>query len=369
MKVPFLNLRAQYQDLKNELDTEILECLDKGEFVSGSRVREFENAFSEFLGVKHFCACSNGTDALYLILKALKIGPDDDVIVPANSFIATAEAVSMTGATPIFSDVDPETLLIGSEQILAVLTGKSKVVIPVHLFGMPANMDDINTMANKHGLVVVGDAAQAHGSRLKGQDIAQFCFASGYSFYPGKNLGAYGEAGGIATDNEVLAETVNILSNHGRVGKAMHRFPGSNMRMDEIQGAVLKTKLPHLDEWNKKRQRLAAEYSKLLKGVGDLLLPHEDGNRENSYHLYVIRTSMRDELQVYLEDHGVSTGIHYPLPIPLQPAYADSGIKSTDIPVCADMAGRILSLPIFPEMSSEQQEYVVATIVSFFNNV
>lgn len=366
MNVPFLDLKAQYRSIKNEIDEAIADCVENTAFVQGKRVAAFEEGFAKYLGVGHCVGCANGTDAIYLALRALGVGPGDEVILPANTFIATSEAVSLTGAMPVMADVDPVTNNMGVAQAEACITPKTKALLPVHLYGMPADLEGLSRLAASKGLLLVADAAQAHGAKIGGKDIAKLAPVTCYSFFPGKNLGAFGDAGGVATDDAALAERIAMLRNHGRKDKYLHQFEGLNMRMDEIQGAVLRAKLPHLRNWTEGRRRVAAAYQQALAGLGDLVLPHVIPGREEVYHLFVVETAHRDALAAHLKTRGVATGVHYPVPLPLQPAYAHLGLDAGGIPVAVAKAGRILSLPMFPEMSSAQIEYVKDSILGFF---
>lgn len=366
MKIPFVDLKAQYKSIKEEIDAAIFDCVENTAFVQGKRVSNFENAFASFLGVKHVIGCANGTDAIFLALKAIGIKQGDEVITAANSFIATSEAVSMTGARVVFADVDSRTNNVTVETIEPKITKNTKVLLPVHLYGYPADMVGIKEVADRHGLRIVADAAQAHGAEIGGKSIATMADVTTYSFFPGKNLGAYGDAGAVATDNDEIAEYIRKYRNHGRLGKYTHDFEGVNMRMDEIQGAVLGVKLPYLGGWTDARRRHTIYYNQNLAGVGDLVCPDYPTDVKAVYHLYVIETDRRDALQKYLNDKGIATGIHYPVPLPLQPAYAYLNMSEKDIPICAGKAQRILSLPMYPELTEENQNYVVKTIKSFF---
>jgi dTDP-4-amino-4,6-dideoxygalactose transaminase len=367
MKVPFMDLKAQYLALKLKMDAAIADCLENSAFVQGKRAAAFEREFATYLGVRRAVGCGNGTDAIYLALRGLGVGPGHEVIVPANTFIATAEAVTMAGADVVFCDVDPRTNNMGPEQAKAKITGRTKALLPVHLYGFPADLVGLRAVADQHGLKLVSDSAQAHGAKIDGCDVAQLSDVSCYSFYPGKNLGAIGDAGAVATDDEALAERVTMMRNHGRKDKYIHDFEGVNMRLDEIQAAVLMAKLPNLEGWTQARVALAEKYASALAGVGDLVLPAMDPTRRAVYHLFVVETGRRDALRAFLSEAGVSTGIHYPVPLPLQPAYARLNLGEDAFPASVSKARRILSLPMFPEMTAEQQDRVVGCIRSFFS--
>jgi dTDP-4-amino-4,6-dideoxygalactose transaminase len=366
MKIPFMDLKAQYLALKSEIDAAIADCLDNSAFVQGKRVAAFENEFAAYLGVGRAVGCGNGTDAIYLALRGLGFGPGDEVIVPGNTFIATAEAVTMTGAAPVFCDVDPVTNNMGPEQAAQKITQRTKALLPVHLYGYPADLEGLRRLADKHGIKLVSDSAQAHGARINGRDVAELSDASCYSFYPGKNLGAMGDAGAVATNDEALGERMAMIRNHGRKDKYVHDFEGVNMRLDEIQAAVLRVKLAHLESWTRTRVALAEAYLRELSGIGDLRLPYTDPSRRAVYHLFVVETARRDQLREFLAAKGISTGIHYPVCLPLQPAYAHMNLSPRDFTVCTEKAGRILSLPMFPEMTAEQQDGVTGAIKEFF---
>lgn len=369
MQVPFMDLKAQHMALKAEIDAAIADCLENSAFIQGRRAAAFEREFAAYLDVARVVGCANGTDALYLALRGLGIGPGDEVVVPANTFIATAEAVTMTGAEVVFCDVDPRTGTMRPQEARERITGRTKALVPVHLYGFPADLTGLRQLADAHGLKLVSDSAQAHGARIGGRDVAKLSDVSCYSFYPGKNLGAIGDAGALATDDETLAETLSMMRNHGRKDKYLHMFEGVNMRLDEIQAAVLRVKLQRLEAWHDIRTALARRYVCELAGVGDLVLPPEDAALRPVYHLFVVETARRDALQTFLTDRGVATGIHYPIPLPLQPAYARLGLSERDFPVAVGKARRILSLPLFPEMRPAQQAYVVERIREFFGSV
>ncbi|MEW5758315.1 MAG: DegT/DnrJ/EryC1/StrS family aminotransferase [Candidatus Omnitrophota bacterium] len=351
-----------------QIDSAIAECINNVEFIQGRHVKIFEEAFSKYLNVQHVIGCANGTDAIYLALKALNVGYGDEVITAANSFIATSEAITMTGARVVFADVDPETNNISPEDVLSKISDKTKVLLPVCLYGLPVDIKSLNKIAEKYNLRVVADCAQAHGAEINGKSIAGMVDIATYSFFPGKNLGAFGDAGAVATNNSIIAEYVAKLRNHGRGGKYIHDFEGYNMRMDEIQGAILAVKLPFLRGWNQSRRELADIYSQRLNGIGDLKIYKEPEGLKSAYHLYVVETRYREELRKYLLEKGISTGIHYPIPLPVQPAYEYLKLKEADFPVSCNKAKKILSLPIFPEMDKEQHDYIIAYVIEFFKN-
>ena len=364
--VPFVDLYAQYQSIKPEIDAAIAAVLNTTAFIGGPHVKEFETSFAEYCGVKHCLGVANGTDALFIALKALGIGPGDEVITVANSFVATSEAIKMAGAQVVFVDSDPKTFEIDVTRIEEKITAKTKAIIPVHLYGQPADMDAIVAIARKHGLRVIGDAAQAHGALDRGRKIATLADITCFSFYPGKNLGAYGDAGALVTDNETWAADARMFANHGRVKKYDHDFEGVNSRLDGLQAAILNVKLRHIEKWTEGRRRAAAWYNKALAG-SKVVTPVERDDVRAVYHLYIIRVpnGQRDALQAYLNANGVSTGIHYPIALPYLNAYSYLKHTEKDFPEALAASGEILSLPMFPELTEEQVEYVAQTIREF----
>ncbi len=358
MQIPFVDLKAQYQSLKPEIDTAIANVIAETAFIGGPYVKAFEESFAEYCGTKHAVGLSNGTDALRLALGACGVGPGDEVITAANTFIATTEAIAMVGAQVRFVDVEADTYNMDPSLIEAAITDRTKAIIPVHLYGRPAEMDPILAIARKHGLKVIGDAAQAHGSTYRGRPVATLADVSCFSFYPGKNLGAYGDAGGIATDDEDIAEYVRLMRNHGRRSKYFHDVEGFNCRLDGLQAAILSVKLPHLDSWGQKRREAAARYHSLLADVPNLVVPAEQDHIVPVYHLYVVRVPDRDQLQKDLGAAGIASGVHYPMPLHLQPAYAHLGLGEGSFPVTETTGTDIVSLPIFPELTADQQAYV-----------
>lgn len=352
--IPFIDLQAQYRSIKADVDAAIARVLDSGAFVMGGEVAAFETAFAEYTGARHCIGVSNGTAAIQLALMACGIGAGDEVIVPANTFFATAEAVSNACATPRFVDVDPLSYTIDPGKIEAAITPRTRAILPVHLYGQAADLDPIFEIAKRHRLIVIEDAAQAHGSRYKGQRVGALGRAGCFSFYPGKNLGAYGEGGAVVTNDPEVAERVRLLRNHGSWRKYQHEIIGYNFRLEEIQGAVLAVKLGHLDRWNQVRREHAVRYGELLTASDSLWLPRECAYAYHVYHLYVVQVDDRDRLQRMLKEAGVQTGIHYPVPVHLQPAFASLGYKEGDFPEAERQARRVLSLPIFPELTAEQ---------------
>jgi dTDP-4-amino-4,6-dideoxygalactose transaminase len=362
-RVPFVDLQSQYRAIRAEIDPVIQQTIEESAFVMGGRVRDLEDAFATYCGATYGVGCSSGTSALHLAMASAGIGPGDEVILPSHTFIATAEAVLHAGATPIFTDVDPETYCIEAQQIEEVITDRTKAVIPVHLYGQVADMDPILGLAKQRDLLVVEDAAQSHGAKHGDRRAGGMGDFGCFSFYPGKNLGAYGDAGIVITHHENHMERMRLLVNHGRQTKHSHSVVGFNYRLDGIQAAILSVKLRHLDDWNRSRRRVAHRYNELLSGL-DLKTPVE--RRGHVYHLYVIECDDRDGLAESLDAEGISTGVHYPLPLHLQPALSHlPGTGEGRFPVTERLTKRILSLPVFPEMTEEQQDRVVAGIRSF----
>jgi dTDP-4-amino-4,6-dideoxygalactose transaminase len=363
LTVPFVDLKMQYDSIKSEIDAAIAGVIEKTAFVGGAVVKDFEDAFARYCGVDYCVGLANGTDALFLALRALEIGPGDEVITVANSFIATSEAITMAGARVVFADINPRTYTIDVERLREKITARTKAIIPVHLYGQPADMEPIVALAREHGLRVIGDGAQAHGASYRGTPIAKLADITCFSFYPGKNLGAYGDGGAIVTNNEAWAVRARMLANHGRTKKYDHDLEGVNSRLDGIQAAILGVKLRYLDEWTEKRRTNAYRYNKALQGSG-VVTPVEMDNVRAVYHLYVVRVpgSRREQLQADLATHGVSTGIHYPIALPYLNAYKYLGHTQADFPESLKASSEILSLPMFPELTEEQVNYVADKI-------
>jgi len=358
LTVPFTDLIIEHQRLREDLRQIWDSLLDNAAFVGGPPVNEFEKSFAEFCEVRHAIGVANGTDALVLALKALGIGRNDEVIVPANSFVATAEAVVHAGAKPVFVDIDPRTYNIDGRQIERHLTRQTRAIIPVHLYGQPADMDAVHAIAERYGLNVIEDAAQAHGARYHGRRAGSMGDAACFSFYPAKNLGACGDAGAVVTNDDNIAASVRRLRDHGGLKKYEHDCIGHNSRLDSLQAAVLQRKLPHLERGNEMRRRHAQTYNELLTPIPGVVTPYVPDGIDSVYHLYVIRVEKanRSELQRYLQDRGVQTGLHYPTPIHRTPAFARFSTHAC--PVAEQYAATILSLPMFPEMEKHQVEYV-----------
>lgn len=364
VRVPFNDLKQHHDSLQPVLNEALQRVIAQSAFVRGPEVDQFEKDFAELVGVKHCVSCANGTDALYIAMKALGIKAGDEVITTAHSWISTSETITQAGGVVVFCDTDSETFTIDPVDLARKITPRTKGIIPVHLYGQPADMDPIMARAREHNLWVIEDCAQAHLAEYKGRQVGTIGDVATYSFYPGKNLGAMGDAGGIVTNRDDLVEWMTRFARHG--GKGNHHIEGMNSRMDGFQGAVLRLKVPHLRRWTKSRQELAVGYSRGLKGVGDIELPQVAEGRSHVYHLYVIRTSRRDELREHLTASGISTVLNYPKALPFYPAYDYLGHQLADFPNAARHQDQILSLPIFPEMTEVQQQIVVNAIRQFY---
>ncbi len=368
MKIPLVDLKQQYISIKGEIDAAILKVIDKADFIMGENTRELEKEFAKFCDVKYGVATSSGTTALHLALIACGIKAGDEVITAPNTFIATTEVISHVGARVVFVDIDESSYTIDVSKIERVVTKKTKAIIPVHLYGQPADMDPIVEIAQKYGLQVIEDGAQAHGAEYKGRRVGSIGDAACFSFYPGKNLGAYGDAGMVVTNDEQIAETAKLLSNHGRKEKYSHLVEGYNYRMAEIQAAVLRVKLRHLEDWTEKRRRNAGLYNELLKGT-NIILPKEKEYAKHVYHLYVVRSPERNKIETTLKENDIATGIHYPIPLHLQEAYNYLQYKKGDFPIAEKCSNEILSLPMFPELTKEQIQRIVSIIVNEVDKV
>lgn len=364
--VPFADLKAQYRRLQPQMDAAMAKVIADSAFIGGSYARRFEGDFAEFCGAGHCVGVGNGTDALFVALRALGIGPGHEVLVPAMTFVATSEAVTMAGARPVFVDVDPASGTMSVEDLRRKITPACRAVIPVHLYGHPADMVGIEAVAAENGLRVVQDAAQAHGATVEGRPLAEFGDCACYSFYPGKNLGAYGDAGAVVCNDGALAQHMRKLTNHGRKDKYDHDFEGVNSRLDGMQAAVLFVKLPYLPEWTAQRRAIAAVYDRELAGVDGLVLPPRLDWAGHVYHLYVVQSHDRDGLQKHLADHGIASGIHYPVALPFLEAYARCGHVPQDFPVAHAMQETVLSLPMYAELTEEQALLVCKAVRGFY---
>jgi dTDP-4-amino-4,6-dideoxygalactose transaminase len=364
MRVPLLDLKAAHLELRAEIDQAIAAVVDRGLFILGPEVERFESAFAAYVGVKHCIGVGNGLDALRLALLAAGVGPGDEVLVPGNTFIATWLAVSQAGARPVAVEPDESTFNLDPARMEAAITKRTRAVVPVHLYGLPADMKPILAIAERYGLFVLEDAAQAHGARYHGRRAGALANAAAWSFYPAKNLGALGDAGALTTDDGDLAERVRLLRNYGSKAKYSHQMKGVNSRLDEIQAAVLNVKLGHLDDWNQRRQALADRYLRDLAGA-PVRLPHVPPWAQPSWHLFVVRSAVRAALREHLRGCGVETQIHYPLSPSRQPAYADLGLTGGSSPVSELLQEEVLSLPMGPHVTDEQASLVVESVRRF----
>jgi dTDP-4-amino-4,6-dideoxygalactose transaminase len=367
MNVPFLDLKAQHQSIRAELDSAIRDVIDSCAFAGGPFVEKFENEFANFCVCRHAIGVGSGTEALWLVLLALGVGPGDEVITVANSFIATAEAISFCGARPVLVDVDQSTYTMDPEELRKAITDKTRAIIPVHLFGQMADMDPIMEVARQGGVPVIEDACQAHGAEYNGRRAGSIGIAGAFSFYPGKNLGACGEAGAVVTNDSEMAQKLRFLRDHGQEKKYFHSEVGWNARMDGLQGAILSVKLQHLEGWNERRRQNASVYNQLLGGIRGVNAPTEAQGNRHIYHVYAIRVPARDSLMAGLKNAGVNCAVHYPVPIHLQKAYECLKLAKGSFPIAERCAEEFLSLPMFPELSREQMGHVAASIAAATN--
>ena len=369
MKVPYNNLLDQHTPLMPQINAAIQSVLSSSQFVGndGNRfVQQFESAFASFSGTQHCIGCANGTEAIELVLRALDIGPGDEIIVPAQTWISTAEAVSHAGATPVFADIDSNTFTLDPADLPKRLTDRTKAIIPVHLYGLPADMDPILEFARKHSLKVIEDCAQAHGAQYKGRPVGTMGEAGTFSFYPGKNLGAIGEAGGIVTESDELKETLRCLRDHGRSTNFNHSREGRNSRLDGIQAAVLDVKLQHLPLWTEQRQSHGTYYRENLSEIG-VNFQATPSDRSHVYHVFCAQFENRDALRKHLSNNEIQTGVHYPIALPFLDAYSKYGYEKTDYPVAYAQMDHALSLPLFPDMTRKQIDHVVECIAQYPN--
>lgn len=365
MKVPFVDLKPQFREVEHEVLPMVREAMENAAYIGGPQVTGFEAEFGNFCGSKYCVGVNSGTDALRFALIAAGVGPGDEVITVPHTFIATTEAISQVGAKPVFVDIDLETYNMDVSKIAGAITPRTRAIVPVHIYGQPADMDPISEVAHKNDLVVIEDACQAHGALYKGKRAGSMGLTGCFSFYPGKNLGAYGEAGAVVTHSEDMARKIRMIRDHGQAKKYYHDMEGYNGRLDAIQAGVLRIKLRRLEAWNQSRRQNAAHYNELLSRIKGVTVPVEPDGYRHVYHLYVILADDRDLLQKCLDKKGVSTGLHYPVPLHLQKAYANQGHKEGDFPVTESVARRVLSLPMFPELAKEQVEYVADCIRQF----
>lgn len=354
-----MDLKAQYKSIKPEIDAAIQGVIERCAFIMGKELSEFEETFANYIGTTYAVGVNSGTDALEMALRACDIGPGDEVITVSNTYVATCEAITHAGATIRWVDVDKRTYNMCLANIEAVITSRTKALLPVHLYGQPADMGPIMQIAHRHGLKVIEDCAQAHGAAYRGQKVGTFADAAAFSFYPGKNLGAYGDGGAVLTNDEKIADKVRLLRNHGQREKYLHLIEGYCHRLDNLQAAVLSVKLRYLDRWNEGRRRAAKIYDELLSSIPEVVIPYISPDLEAVYHLYVVQIRDRDRVQAALKADGIETGIHYPIPIHEQEAYKRLGHVPMDFPVSHDMGPRVLSLPIYPEIEKSDIEYVV----------
>jgi len=365
MKIPFVDLHAQYLSIKEEIDAAMAEVIRETSFIRGPHVDKFEKEFARVVGVKHCVSCANGTDALYIAMKGLGLKAGGEVITTAHSWISTSETITQAGGRVVFCDTDRETFTIDPSLIEAKITPRTVGIIPVHLYGQPADMGPIMEIAARHRLWVIEDCAQAHLAEYKGRQVGTFGRAATFSFYPGKNLGAMGDAGCLVTNDDKLAEWSALYARHG--GKGDHQIEGVNSRLDGLQAAILSVKLPHLWKWTEERRRVAALYDRALAGIPQVQIPRTADGRSHVYHLYVIRCDRRDELKKHLAERGIATVLNYPKALPFYPAYDYLGHQPADFPQAYADQSRILSLPIYPEMTPEQVDYVAGVIREFYS--
>ena len=368
MRIPFVDLASQRATIAGEIDEAVRGCLDRNDWILGRDVSAFEGELAAYCETGFAVGTDSGLSALDLTLRALDIGPGDEVVTAANTFVATALAIVSAGATPVLVDADPETFNLDAALLEQAVTERTRAVMPVHLYGQPADMDAITAVADRHGLFVIEDACQSHGARYKGRRTGSLGHAAAFSFYPSKNLGAYGDAGAVVTSDERLLDRLRLLRNYGQREKYVHDVQGFNRRLDTLQAAVLRVKLGHLDAWNDARRRCAALYDELL-GAQGVSTPATAEWAEHVWHLYVIRVANRDELRGFLDERGIETGIHYPLPIHLQPAFEELGYPRGSFPVTERLAGEILSLPMYPNSTKVQKIRTVANAVAEFGEV
>lgn len=364
MLIPLVDLRAQYGEIAGDIATAWAGVLERCDFILGSELTAFEEELAAYCEAGHAVGVDSGTSALELALRAVGVGPGDEVVTAANTFVASVFAISHCGATPVLVDVDPRTHTLDPDAVARAVTPRTRALLPVHLYGQPADMDPITEIAREHGLRVVEDACQAHGARYRGRRVGALGHAAAFSFFPGKNLGCYGDGGAVVTDDPDVAETVRALRNYGQRRKHHHEAVGFNRRLDTLQAAVLRIKLSRLDQWNGRRREHAATYGRLL-GDADLELPAAREDAEHVWHLYVVQHDRRDALAARLAEAGIATGVHYPVPVHLQPAYAALGLRPGAYPVTEAAAGRILSLPMYPELTLETLEQVAIAVETF----
>jgi len=362
MRIPLVDLKAQYQAISSDVDQAIRRVINNTSFIMGQEVEAFEAAFAAYSRAEHAIGVASGTAALHLALLACGVGPGHEVITTPHTFIATAEAIAHAGARPVFVDIDPRAYTLDPAAIEAAITERTRAIIPVHLYGQPADMDPILKVARQHGLRVIEDAAQAHGAEYKGGRVGALGDVACFSFYPGKNLGAYGDGGAVVTNDPQIADQVRLLRNHGRRQKYEHLVEGYGERLDALQAAILNAKLPHLESWTNARRNLAGHYRACLAGDNEIVVPLDPDDVRHVYHLFVIQVPFRDEVFSALREDGIGVGIHYPIPLHLQPAYRYLGLEKGCFPVTEACASRVLSLPLYPEMTEDQVSWVAERV-------
>lgn len=367
MNVPFVDLKVQYNSIKKEIDEAIANVVNETAFVGGKYVNEFEAAFAEKYGVRHCISVANGTDSLYIIMKMLGIGPGDEVITAANSWISSSETITQAGARPVFVDIDPVYYSLDENQLEQKITANTKAIIPVHLQGQMCEMDTILAIAEKHGISVIEDCAQSHFSMYRQRKAGTMGIAGSFSFYPGKNLGAYGDAGCIITNDSALASKCMMYARHGALQKHQHQIEGINSRLDGLQAAILSAKLPHILDWTKRRQENATYYQQALSAVEEITLPAVRPDTEHTFHLYIIRASQREQLAEHLKARSIETAIHYPTALPLLKAYSYLNHTPEDFPIASRYQHEILSLPMYPELTTKMIDYIAESIKSFYS--
>jgi dTDP-4-amino-4,6-dideoxygalactose transaminase len=366
MQIPFVDLKAQYKSIQAEIDSAIASVINETAFIGGKYVKAFEEQFASLYGVKHVISCANGTDSLFIIMKMLGIGEGDEVITAANSWISSSETITQAGAKPVFADVHPEYYSMDETKLEALITPATKAMLIVHLQGQMCDIEAINEICKRRGIYLIEDCAQSHFSEYKGKRAGITGIAGSFSFYPGKNLGAYGDAGCIITNDDVLAEKCRMYANHGALKKHHHLMEGINSRLDGLQAAILSAKLPYILKWTEQRIGVASWYNKYLNGISEVNLPTVRPASVHTYHLYVIRAQKRDELMKFLKEQGVETAIHYPTPLPGLPAYKYLNYQTSDYPVADKLQGEILSLPIYPEMTEQMVSHISTLLHTFY---
>ncbi|MBH30791.1 MAG: erythromycin biosynthesis sensory transduction protein eryC1 [Candidatus Marinimicrobia bacterium] len=367
-KIPLADLKAQYVSIRKEVNDAIQAVIDETAFVKGRFVKAFEEGFAEKNGVRHGIGVANGSDAIYIALRALGVGQGDEVITTAFSWISTAETIQQAGATPVFVDIHQDYYNIDPSKIEEKITERTKAIIPVHLYGQPADMDPILEIAGRHGLKIIEDSAQAHFAEYNGKKVGTFGDAATFSFYPGKNLGAYGDGGAVLTNDDDLAEKIRRIANHGALGKHDHEIGGVNSRLDGIQAAVLSVKLQYIDEWNVRRSEIGKHYTDALTGIGDLATPKIHPMAKHIFHVYTVRIQKRNSLKEHLSNKGISTGIHYPVALPFLRPFENLTYTEKHLPIASDYQDKILSLPMYPELTAVQIQSVISAVESFYRS-